>query len=73
VPGQGNNVYIFPAIGLAVYATLAQNASPMKCLIAAAHAVAEQVTEAELNIGLIYPPQSTIMKTELHAAQRVAK
>jgi len=72
VPGQGNNVYIFPAIGLAVYATRAKRVSD-EMFIAAAHAVAEQVTEAELNIGLIYPPQSTIMKTELHAAQRVAE
>jgi hypothetical protein len=41
--------------------------------VAAAHAVAEEVTQAELDIGLIYPPQSTIMKTELRAAQRVAE
>ena len=33
--------------------------------VAAAHAVAEEVTQAELDIGLIYPPQSTVMKTEL--------
>jgi malate dehydrogenase (oxaloacetate-decarboxylating)(NADP+) len=41
--------------------------------IAAAHAVAEQVTKAELDVGLIYPPQSEILKTELYAAQRVAE
>jgi malate dehydrogenase (oxaloacetate-decarboxylating)(NADP+) len=41
--------------------------------IAAARAVAEQVTQAELEMGLIYPPQSTILKTELYAAQRVAE
>jgi malate dehydrogenase (oxaloacetate-decarboxylating)(NADP+) len=72
VPGQGNNVYIFPAIGLAVYATQAKRVTD-EMFVAAAHAVAEEVTQAELNIGLIYPPQSTIMKTELHAAQRVAE
>jgi malate dehydrogenase (oxaloacetate-decarboxylating)(NADP+) len=72
VPGQGNNVYIFPAIGLAVYATRAKRVTD-EMFIAAANAVAEQVTQAELDIGLIYPPQSTIMKTELHAAQRVAE
>jgi len=27
--------------------------------VAAAHAVAAEVTQAELDIGLIYPPQST--------------
>jgi malate dehydrogenase (oxaloacetate-decarboxylating)(NADP+) len=65
-------VYIFPAIGLAVYATGAKRVTD-EMFIAAARAVAEQVTQAELDIGLIYPPQSTIMKTELYAAQRVAE
>ena len=41
--------------------------------IAAARAVAEQVTPAELEVGLIYPPQSDILKTELNAAERVAE
>ena len=72
VPGQGNNVYIFPAIGLAVYATRAKRVTD-EMFIAAAHSVAEQVTQAELDIGLIYPPQSMILKTELHAAERVAE
>lgn len=72
VPGQGNNVYIFPAIGMAVYATRAKLITD-EMFIAAAHAVAEQVTKAELDVGLIYPPQSEILKTELHAAQRVAE
>jgi malate dehydrogenase (oxaloacetate-decarboxylating)(NADP+) len=71
VPGQGNNVYIFPAIGLAVYATRAKRVTD-DMFIAAARAVAGEVTQAELDVGLIYPPQSTIFKTELHAAERVA-
>jgi malate dehydrogenase (oxaloacetate-decarboxylating)(NADP+) len=72
VPGQGNNVYIFPAIGMAVYATSAKRITD-EMFIAAARAVAEQVTQDELDTGLIYPPQSTILKTELYAAQRVAE
>jgi malate dehydrogenase (oxaloacetate-decarboxylating)(NADP+) len=72
VPGQGNNVYIFPAIGMAVYATRAKLITD-EMFIAAARAVAEQVTKAELDVGLIYPPQSEILKTELYAAQRVAE
>jgi len=71
LPGQGNNVYIFPAIGLAVYATRATRVTD-EMFIAAARAVAEQVTQAELDTGLIYPPQSAILATELHAAERVA-
>jgi len=72
IPGQGNNVYIFPAIGMAVYATSAKRITD-EMFIAAAHAVAEQVTQAELETGLIYPPQSTILKTETYAAERVAE
>ena len=41
--------------------------------IAAARAVAEQVSPAELDAGLIYPPVSTILNTELYAAERVAE
>jgi len=72
VPGQGNNVYIFPAIGLAVYAARAKRVTD-EMFIAAARAVADQVTQAELDVGLIYPPQSAILDTELHAAERVAE
>jgi malate dehydrogenase (oxaloacetate-decarboxylating)(NADP+) len=72
VPGQGNNVYIFPAIGMAVYATNAKRITD-KMFIVAARAVAEQVTQAELDTGLIYPPQSAILQTEVYAAQRVAE
>ena len=72
VPGQGNNIYIFPAIGLAVYATRARRVTD-EMFIAAARAVAEQVSAAELESGLIYPPVSTILNTELYAAERVAE
>src|SRR6202050_2863737 len=72
VPGQGNNVYIFPAVGMAVYATRAKRVTD-EMFIAAARAVADQVTQAELDVGLIYPPQSEILKTELYAARRVAE
>ncbi len=71
VPGQGNNVYIFPAMGMAVYATEATRVTE-EMFIVAAHAVAEQVTEENLAAGLIYPPQSRILETSLHVAERVA-
>ena len=65
-------MYIFPAIGMAIYATRAKRITEVM-FIAAARAVAEQVSRAELDVGLIYPPQSEILKTELYAAQRVAE
>jgi malate dehydrogenase (oxaloacetate-decarboxylating)(NADP+) len=72
VPGQGNNLYVFPAVALAVYATQAKRV-PDALFIAAAHGVAEQVTAAELDSGLLYPPQSNILETEMHAAVCVAE
>jgi len=72
VPGQGNNVYIFPAMGMAVFATEAKRVTE-EMFIVAARAVAEQVTDQSLATGLIYPPQSEILKASLHVATRVAE
>ncbi|MDQ0390887.1 NAD-dependent malic enzyme [Labrys monachus] len=72
VPGQGNNVYIFPAMGMAVFATEATRVTE-EMFIVAAKAVAEQVTDKSLATGLIYPPQSQIFEASLHVAVRVAE
>jgi malate dehydrogenase (oxaloacetate-decarboxylating)(NADP+) len=71
IPGQGNNVYIFPAMGMAVLATEATRVTE-EMFIIAARAVAEQVTEANLANGLIYPPTSNIFDASLHVAGQVA-
>ncbi|HEX3399454.1 MAG TPA: NAD-dependent malic enzyme [Acetobacteraceae bacterium] len=71
VPGQGNNVYIFPAMGMAVFATEAERVTE-EMFIVAAQAVAEQVSEENLSTGLIYPPQSHILEASLHVAERIA-
>ena len=71
VPGQGNNVYIFPAMGLAVYATEAKRVTDDMFIIAA-KAVSEQVDQASLDRGLIYPSQSRILEASTHVAIRLA-
>jgi malate dehydrogenase (oxaloacetate-decarboxylating)(NADP+) len=71
VPGQGNNVYIFPAMGMAVFATEATRVTE-EMFIVAAKAVAEQVIDEDLSVGLIYPPQSRILEASLHVAEQVA-
>jgi len=72
VPGQGNNVYIFPAVGMAVFATEATRVTE-EMFIIAARGVAEQVSDASLATGLIYPPQSQILEASLHVAIQVAE
>lgn len=72
IPGQGNNVYIFPAMGMAVLATQAKRVTE-QMFIVAAKAVAEQVNQSELDNGLIYPPQSQILEASLHTAAKIAE
>jgi malate dehydrogenase (oxaloacetate-decarboxylating)(NADP+) len=72
LPGQANNFYIFPAVGMAIYATKATRVTD-EMFIEAAYGVAEQVTDAQLKQGLIYPLQSNILETEINTAARVAK
>ena len=72
VPGQGNNVYIFPAMGMAVLATESTRVT-QEMFIVAAKAVAEQVGQDSLDSGLIYPPQSQILNASLHTAAKIAE
>src|SRR5271165_458195 len=72
LPGQANNFYIFPAIGMAVFATQAKRVTD-EMFIEAAGAVADQVSPELLKQGLLYPLQSNILETEIETAARVAK
>ena len=71
LPSQANNLYIFPAVGLAIYATQAKRVTD-EMFIEAAHGVADQVTPEQLKQGLLYPPQSNILEAEVRTAERVA-
>ena len=59
VPGQGNNAYIFPGVGLGVTAAQAKTVTD-EMFEVAAKVLSEQVTEKELEQGLIYPPLDKI-------------
>ena len=72
LPGQANNFYIFPAIGMAVFATQASRVTD-EMFIEAARAVADQVPSDLLKQGLLYPLQSNILETEIQTAARIAK
>jgi malate dehydrogenase (oxaloacetate-decarboxylating)(NADP+) len=69
---QANNLYIFPAVGMAIYATNAKRVTD-EMFIEAAHAVADQVSPEQLKLGMIFPPQSNILEVEIQTAARVAK
>src|SRR6202008_4869542 len=71
LPGQANNFYVFPAIGMAVFATQASRVTD-EMFIEAAQAVADQVPSELLAQGLLYPLQSNILETEIQTAARVA-
>ena len=72
LPGQANNFYIFPAVGMAIFATQASRVTD-EMFIEAARVVADQVPSSLLSQGLLYPLQSNILETEIQTAARVAK
>jgi len=72
LPSQANNLYIFPAVGMAIYATNASRVTD-EMFIEAAHAVADQVSDQQLKLGMLFPPQSNILEVEIQTAARVAK
>jgi len=72
LPGQANNFYVFPAIGMAIFATQATRVTD-EMFIEAAHAVADQVPSELLQQGLLFPLQSNILESEIQTAARVSK
>ena len=71
VPGQGNNAYIFPGVGLGVIVSKSTIVTD-EMFLAAAHSLANQVTEADLRRGRIYPPLSCIREVSAKIAAEVA-
>jgi malate dehydrogenase (oxaloacetate-decarboxylating)(NADP+) len=71
LPGQANNFYIYPAIGLAIYATRAKLVTD-EIFIEAARALADQVNEKQLKMGLLFPPPTNILETEVQTAEHLA-
>ncbi len=71
-PGQANNFYIFPAIGLATYVARPRRLTDA-CFIAAAEASADQVGPGLREGGMLFPSQTDILETEITTAARVAE
>jgi malate dehydrogenase (oxaloacetate-decarboxylating)(NADP+) len=72
VPGQGNNAYIFPGVGLGIIVSQSRIVTD-EMFLAAAHRLANQVSEADLERGRIYPSLSRIREVSALIAHDVAK
>jgi malate dehydrogenase (oxaloacetate-decarboxylating)(NADP+) len=72
VPRQGNNSYIFPGVGLGAIATRTTRVTDTM-FMAAARALAEVVTQADLDQGSLYPPLKSIRDVSARIACAVAE
>ncbi|MBI2505127.1 MAG: NAD-dependent malic enzyme [Candidatus Latescibacteria bacterium] len=71
-PGQANNAYIFPGVGLGAIACETRCVTD-EMFFAAAKALAGEVAEADLNAGRIFPPLSHIRQVSAQIALAVAE
>uniref|UniRef100_A0A7N9AUS3 Malic enzyme n=1 Tax=Mastacembelus armatus TaxID=205130 RepID=A0A7N9AUS3_9TELE len=71
-PGQGNNAYIFPGVALAVILSRVRHISDT-VFLEAAKALAEQVTDKELEEGRLYPPLSNIREVSIQMAIKLVE
>ncbi len=71
-PSQANNFYIFPAVGLAIVATEAKHV-PDEIFIEAARATADQLTNEQLEKGMLFPPQGDILNVSIKTATKSAE
>ncbi|MBC8240951.1 MAG: NAD-dependent malic enzyme [Alphaproteobacteria bacterium] len=70
-PGQGNNAYIFPGVGLGIMASGAGRVTDAM-FFAAARALSEQVTEGDLAVDRVYPALNRIREVSSAIAVAVA-
>jgi malate dehydrogenase (oxaloacetate-decarboxylating)(NADP+) len=71
-PGQGNNAYVFPGIGLGAVACRAERL-PDEFFLTAARTLANLVTARDLADGSLYPPLRDIRRISLAIAVGVAE
>lgn len=71
-PGQGNNAYIFPGVGLGAIAVGAARVTD-EMFAAAARTLADEVSDGDLKQGLIFPPLGKIRDVSAKIAVEVAR
>uniref|UniRef100_A0A3B3TJA2 Malic enzyme n=1 Tax=Poecilia latipinna TaxID=48699 RepID=A0A3B3TJA2_9TELE len=70
IPGQGNNVYIFPGVAMAVILSGVRHICDT-VFLEASKSLAEQLTDKELAEGRLYPPLANIREVSLQIAVKV--
>jgi len=70
--GQCNNVFVFPGVGLGVLASGAKEVLP-SFFTAAAKAVSQQVSEADLQNGILFPAIDKLNEVSLQVAFAVGE
>ncbi len=71
VISQGNNVYVFPGVGLGCIVARAKSI-PQELFFEAAMAIVEITTQKQLNEGRLLPPVSDLRNVSVHVAKKVA-
>ncbi len=71
VPGQGNNAFIFPGVGLGILVSGASRVTD-EMFFAAAKALTACVTSEDLDQGRIFPAASRMREVSIHVATAVA-
>jgi len=71
VPGQCNNAYIFPGVGLGVVVSRARAVTD-EMFLAAARTLAGEVSEADLERGRLFPSLARIREVSARIAEQVA-
>ena len=72
IPGQGNNAYIFPGVGLGAIACRASVITD-DIFLTAAKTLANMITPAHLQTATLYPPMKNIRQVSLDIAVKVAE
>jgi malate dehydrogenase (oxaloacetate-decarboxylating)(NADP+) len=71
-PAQANNLWIYPAVGMAVCATEATRVTDEMFLVAA-KTLAAQLTNEQIKSGMLFPPISEILNVSIKISAAVAQ
>jgi malate dehydrogenase (oxaloacetate-decarboxylating)(NADP+) len=72
VPGQCNNAYVFPGMGLGITATRTRHVTD-EMFLAAAETLGQAASEADFSVGRLFPPIKDIRRVSLEIAVAVTQ